>query len=110
MEEANTPPSLIHNEDLWFQNIEKVELVNKIWTEKVRNYRVHELSLLVAPKAHKLDRICILHKGTIIEKGCKHYRISSSGFKNTRRKKKAFKERKKVFIGKKAMFIAGNKD
>lgn len=81
-----------------------------MWTEKVRNYKVHKLSLLVAPKAHKLDSICILHKGRIIEKGSEHSRISSSVFKSTRRKQKAFKERKKAFIGKKAMFIADNKD
>lgn len=71
---------------------------------------MHKLSLFVAPKVHKLDGICILHQGRITEKGSEHSRISSSVFKSTRRKQKAFKERKEVFIGKKAMFIADNKD
>lgn len=110
MEEANTPPYLIHNWGFWFQKIEKVELLNKIRTEKVKNYREPKLSLPVAPKAHKLDRICILHKGRIIEKGSEHNRISSSVLKSTRRNQKAFKERKKAFIGKKVKFIADNRD
>lgn len=51
-----------------------------------------------------------MHKRRIIEKGSEHNRISSSVLKSTRRKQKAFTERKVVFIGKKAMFIADNRD
>lgn len=113
MEEAlSIPSSLICNWDFWFQKTEKVdELVSKIsWTGKVRNYRKTKLSPPVAPKAHKLDGIYILHKRRITEKGSEHNRISNSVLKTVRKKKKAFKQCKKGFIGKQAVFIADNRD